>query len=254
MLLKDKVVIVLGASSEAGAGEAIARAMHTAGAKLVLAGRTEQPLNNLAAELDGIAQVCDITSEEDLQLLATTAVDKFGRVDVAVNAAGINAFARLDKITSEQLLAAANVHLVGTALFIKHMASSMQSGASIITLSSTTALIPAQGMSAYGASKAAADHVVRIAALEYGDRGIRVNSVAPGLMKTPMTEAMFGAEKLIELFKRETPLGELATVENVAAACVWLASDGCISTGELLEVNGGAGLGRLPTPEEMTNI
>lgn len=249
--LDEKVAIVLGASSTGGAGEAIARAYAKNGAKVIVSGRSSAPLQTLAESISGSSCECDITNEDDVRRLAEHAIAEYGRLDIAVNAAGQNFFSPLSKITADQLQQASAIHIVGTALFIKHMAAVMADGGSIITTSSTTALVPASGMAAYGASKAAADHIVRIAALEYGSKGIRINSIAPGLMKTPMTDGMFGAKALIGLFENETPLGKLASVENVAANCVWLASDDCISTGELHQVNGGAGLTRLPTPQEM---
>jgi len=249
--LESKVAIVLGASNPGGAGEAIARAYAEKGARVIVSGRKFLPLQELAESISGSPFACDITDEEDVRNLVEYAKTEFGRLDIAVNAAGQNFFSPLAKITVEQLQEASSIHIVGTALFIKHMAAAMEFGGSIITTSSLTALVPASGMAAYGASKAAADHIVRIAALEYGSRGIRINSIAPGLMKTPMTEGTFGDKKLVGLFERETPLGNLASVDNVAAICVWLASDDCISTGELHQVNGGAGLTRLPTPEEI---
>ena len=108
------------------------------------------------------------------------------------------------------------------------------------------------GLAAYAGSKAGADHVVRVAALEYGRKGIRVNSISPGLARTPMTEGYFQYPAFEQAFTAETPLGRLVDVEEVAEAALWLASDQACVTGQNFQVNGGATLTRLPTGREMS--
>jgi len=107
------------------------------------------------------------------------------------------------------------------------------------------------GLAAYGGAKAALEHIVRIAALEFGPRGIRVNAVAPGFTRTPMTEAFLADERIAEIYRKETALGALTEPGQVAAAVAWLAAADCFTTGETIAVSGGAQLLRLPTGAEL---
>ena len=104
---------------------------------------------------------------------------------------------------------------------------------------------------AYMAAKAGTDHLVRIAALEYGRRNIRVNSVSPGFTDTPMTNALLGIAGFRDAFEKEIPLGRLSTIEDVAAATAWVCCDEAYMTGQNLQINGGLSLRRLPTMKEL---
>jgi NAD(P)-dependent dehydrogenase (short-subunit alcohol dehydrogenase family) len=95
------------------------------------------------------------------------------------------------------------------------------------------------------------DHVVRIAALEFGPLGIRVNAVAPGFTRTPMTESFLSVDRFQALYRRESAMGELTEPAQVAAAVSYLAARDCYSTGEILHVSGGAQLCRLPRADEI---
>jgi len=123
---------------------------------------------------------------------------------------------------------------------------------SIVTISSLTATLAGEGLALYGGSKAGVDHAVRVAALEYGRYGIRVNALSPGLARTPMTEAYFAEPGFAGAFAKETPLGRLTEPDDVADAALWLASEQAFVTGENLQVNGGASLRRLPSAAEIT--
>ena len=149
-----------------------------------------------------------------------------------------------------------DVQFIGPALFIKQAAAAIektgsQSGGSIMTLSSVTAELTGAGLGAYGATKAAIDKLVKVAAVEYGPRNIRVNSISPGVTSTPMTEKIFDTPSMVNAFKKETPIGRLATPEDVAFAALYLADDRCITTGDNIRVSGGIHLRRLPTYPEM---
>jgi len=119
------------------------------------------------------------------------------------------------------------------------MIPEIQSGGSLITMSSVTASIVINDHAAYQGTKAGIDHVVRVLASEFGPRGIRVNSIAPALTDTPMTAGLDG---LRDRARQRSPMRRLGTVEDIAAAAVWLSSDECFVTGETLQVNGGYGL------------
>ena len=164
--LDGKVVVILGASDERSMGAATARRFAKEGAKLVLAARRLDALEPIAAGVKGIAVACDITKEADLERLARTAVDKFGKLDVAINYAGVNMAAPLSEVTREALMQSCEVHLVGTALFFKHMGAKLSDGGAMITTSSLTALTAPPGLAAYAAAKRGVDQMVRIAAIE----------------------------------------------------------------------------------------
>jgi len=249
--LDGKVVVILGASDERSMGAATARRFAKEGAKLVLAARRLDALEPIAAGVKGIAVACDITKEADLERLARAAVDKFGKLDVAINYAGVNMAAPLSEVTREALMQSCEVHLVGTALFFKHMGAKLSDGGAMITTSSLTALTAPPGLAAYAAAKRGVDQMVRIAAIEYGARGIRVNSIAPGFTRSAMTEGYFAIPTLEGAFLREIPLGRLVKVDDIANAALWLASDEAFITGQVIDITGGQSLQRVPTNEEM---
>ena len=249
--LDGKVVVILGASDERSMGAATARRFAKEGAKLVLAARRLDKLEPIAAEVKGVAVACDITQEADLERLANSAVQKFGKLDVAINFAGVNLAGALAEVTRESLLQSCEVHLIGTALFFKHMGAKLSDGGAMITTSSLTARVAPPGLAAYAAAKRGVDHMVRIAAVEYGPRGIRVNSIAPGFTRSAMTEGYFALPTLEGAFLREIPLGRLVTVNDIANAALWLASDEAFITGQVIDITGGQSLRRTPTNEEM---
>jgi NAD(P)-dependent dehydrogenase (short-subunit alcohol dehydrogenase family) len=249
--LDGKVVVILGASDERSMGAATARRFAKEGAKLVLAARRLDKLEPIAAQVKGVAIACDITQEADLERLASTAVQKFGKLDVAINYAGVNVAGAIAEATRESLVQSCEVHLVGTALFFKHMGAKLSDGGAMITTSSLTARVAPPGLAAYAAAKSGVDHMVRIAAVEYGPRGIRVNSIAPGFTRSAMTEGYFALPTLEGAFLREIPLGRLVTVNDVANTALWLASDEAFITGQCIDITGGQSLRRVPTNEEM---
>jgi NAD(P)-dependent dehydrogenase (short-subunit alcohol dehydrogenase family) len=251
--LQNKTAIVVGASSPGGLGEAIARRYAKEGARVVVSGRRMAPLEALAGEIGGLAVACDITGEDSIAALVAAAQTRFGRLDIAVNSAGDYAPATVAALDYEALRHETAVHYLGPVMFIKHCANAMAAsgGGAIITLSSLTVELTGAALAAYAGAKAGVDKVVRIAALEYGPARVRINSLAPGLVKTPMTAQLFAAPSIIKVMTYETPLGALCTAEEVAAAALWLADDECTMTGDLLRVSGGGHLRRLPTQEEM---
>ena len=122
----------------------------------------------------------------------------------------------------------------------------MTEGGSIIQISSATATIMLDNHAAYMGTKAGIDHVIRTVANEFGERGIRANSISPGLTASPMTKDAMAAPGLEEAFLREYPLGRIGTSEDIAAMAVFLCSDECFLSGQNLQVNGGLTLRRNP--------
>jgi NAD(P)-dependent dehydrogenase (short-subunit alcohol dehydrogenase family) len=249
--LDGKVVVILGASDERSMGAVTAKRFAAEGAKLVLAARRLDKLTPIAKSLGGIAVACDITKEADIAALAAAAVAKYGKLDVAINYAGVNSAAPISEVTREVLLEACEVHFIGTALFFKHMGAKMADGGSMITTSSLTAIAAPPGLAAYAGTKKGTEQMTRIAAVEYGPRGIRVNVIMPGFTRSAMTEGYFAIPTLEGAFIREIPLGRLATVQDIANAALWLASDEAFITGQVIDITGGQSLRRVPTGEEM---
>ena len=187
---------------------------------------------------------------DPLEALAAHAVKTFGTLDIAVNYAGIEVSAPILDVTAEDLRRSSDVHFVGATLFIKQMARVMAAGGSIMTASSLTILVQAPGQAAYAGAKGGADVVVRIAANELGEKGIRVNSIAPGFTRSAMTEAYFEMEAVRRAFLKEMPLGRFPTVEDVAEVALWLGSDEAFVTGQRIDVTAGQALRRVPLASE----
>lgn len=252
MRLKGKVAIVIGASEESSMGAATARLFAKEGAKVIIAARRLDKLESVAAECKADVFPCDITQEEQIQKLAKHALDVHGKIDIAVNFVGVSRLSPIVDVTYEDLLDLCKIHFIGSALFIKHMAKNMAGGGSIITTSSLTAFVHSVDHTAYAGTKAGVDEIVRIAANELGKVGIRVNSIAPGFTRSAMTEAYFEIKGLEAAFLRETPLGRLGTVEDVANAALWLASDESRSTtGQIIDITAGGSLRRTPVWDEI---
>jgi NAD(P)-dependent dehydrogenase (short-subunit alcohol dehydrogenase family) len=259
-LLQGKVAVVLGASS--GIGWCIAERFAEQGAQVVVAARRREELNKLAARIGGHAVICDVSKDEDVQALADAAVSEFGRIDVAVNSAGLNLPARLRDTTPELLEQVTAVQFSGSYYFMRHMGNAMakSGGGSLINVTSATAVMVPEGIAPYAGCKAGINFVTKIAALEYGPEQVRVNALAPGFVPTAMNG--FGGmsptdECRVEInedtvvasaFIDESALKRITTVDECADVALFLASDLSSSiTGQILPVDGGNHLGRLPT-------
>lgn len=235
--------IVIGASSPGGLGEASARRLSKEGCDVILVGRNQAALDTLAAEIGARALVCDVTDEAAIEELMAAV----GPFDVLVNAAGTTDAARLARITRESIEAQLAVHVTANMLLLKHASRTIRPGGSIVLFSSLTARVAGQALAAYACAKAALDHLVRIAALEFGEAGVRVNAVAPGFSPTPMTAGIFSQPAIRDLYLGEAIIeGRAVTADEVASAVAWLAATDCFATGEIIHLSGGAQLGRLP--------
>lgn len=249
--LQDKVAIVIGAAGRGNMGQVIARRLHAEGARVVVAGRHEDTLRELADELGGAYAICDITHKDQVEAMVDLALDRFGRLDIGVNSTGWGLLAGFLETTPEQLDQMLALQFKGPYYFMQACVRGMENGGSIIQISSATAHIMLENHAAYMGAKAGTDHVMRCVANEFGRKGIRANSVAPGITESPMTENAFHSPSLIETFRQCYPLGRVGTSDDIAAACAWLASDECFMSGQVLQVNGGLTLRRNPTGAEI---
>lgn len=248
--LTGKVAVVLGASAEGGTGWAVAEALAGAGVKVVVGARSLKPLQGLAQKIGGTAVPCDAAVESQVAALVQTAVDTYGDLHIAVNAAGLPMMTMIADSTDEQLLSALNVNYLGNVYFVKHAAAAMKGEGSITlisSLSTTHTLLP---HFAYACAKSATDCLVRYAAVEYGPRGIRVNSILAGSIVSDMSRDLFSNRAIAEVFEKEVPLGRLGYPADFANAVLWLAGPAFV-TGLNLPVSGGNQLMRFPTMAEL---
>ncbi len=251
--LKDRVAVVLGAAGAGNMGQAMARRFAEEGARVVVAGRRVGPLQALAAEIGGLHFQCDITRKSEVDALAQAAIEAYGRVDVAVNCTGWAPMIKLLETTEEDLDRLAALQFKGTYFFLQTFVGAMarSGGGSVIQITSASVYALLHNHAAYIATKAAGDALVRCFANEFGARGVKVNSIAPGLTASPMTAKEMAMPGLLEAFLKEYPLGRIGTTADVANAALWLASDESFVTGQVLQVNGGLTLRRNPTPKEI---
>ena len=254
MKLQGKTAVVLGAAGAGNMGQHIARRFAAEGASVVVAGRHEAPLAAVAQEIGGRHAICDITRHADLQALARAALDWTGRLDIAVNATGWGLLKPFLETTEAELEQMTALQFKGPFQWLQTTIAAMLEagdGGSIMQISSATATIMLNDHAAYMGTKAGIDHVIRCVANEFGQHGIRANSISPGLTATPMTAQAQQTPGLFEAFTPCYPLGRIGTSDDVADAAVWLASDGCFMTGQNLQVNGGLTLRRNPTRDEI---
>lgn len=222
MVFKDKVIVITGASK--GLGRALAQAFSSEGAKLVLASRSKSALELLAKNVNGVPVATDVRSEEQVFELAQQAIDKFGRIDIWINDAGIwTPHAPIEKLDSKRVHEMIEVNLFGTIYGSKAALTQMkkQKSGVIINIISTTALEGRIGSAGYGASKYATVGFTKTLRLEARLENISVISVYPGGMKTNFfderkpddidkyMEPSLVAEKIIENLKRDQPEEEL---------------------------------------------
>jgi NAD(P)-dependent dehydrogenase (short-subunit alcohol dehydrogenase family) len=249
---EGKVAVVTGASR--GIGAAVARALSDAGAAVALAARDTAALERLAAELRGaggraVAVPTDVTDAGAVRRMVERTVAEFGRLDLACNnaAGGGHPPTPLADVPVEAFDSGLAVSLRGVFLCMKHEIPAMLAagGGAIVNVSSTAGQQGVGGLSAYVAAKHGLEGLTKVAALDYGDRGVRVNSVAPGPILTDNL-ARAGA-RAQEAAAAAMPLKRVGRPEEVAAAVVWLCSgDAAFVTGSTLVIDGGKLAGTPP--------
>ena len=240
----DKVVIVTGVSG--GIGRATAFEFAARGARLVLGGRNEEAGKKLVAELGGLAVFLktDVTLEADSRALVARALERFGRLDIAVNNAALEARGKIDAFDEATYTRVFDTNVKGVFFAMQAQVHAMRrtKGGSIVNLSSTGGSRGMPGMSIYVASKHAVEGLSKAAALDLASDNIRVNVVAPGPTLTPMLDRVTDGHP--ERLAQRVPLGRAGTPEELARAIVWIASDeASFVNGATLPVNGGISAG-----------
>lgn len=244
MELKDKIALVTGAGS--GLGLATATTFAREGAKVMI--------NDLRAETAQAAAAAigpehgavggDVSKEADVDAMVKAVLDRFGRIDILINNAGVpDSFVP----TVDQSLAhwqrLIDIHLTGTYLVSKKVAPHMiaQGGGAMVNLSSLAGLVGLPVRTAYSAAKAGIGMLTRVLGCEWAPHHVRVNAVAPGYILTPLTEALIKDGKLdSDRLRRRTPMGKMGRPEDIAQAMVFLCSDRArYVTGITMPVDGG---------------
>ncbi|MFV0296330.1 MAG: SDR family NAD(P)-dependent oxidoreductase [Hyphomicrobiaceae bacterium] len=249
--LDNKVAIITGAAR--GIGAAAARMFIDEGAKVMLADVLDEPLAALAGQLGTNASTChtDVTDEAAVKKLIDDTISKFGRVDIALLNAGIEGQVKsFSEYPTEMFDKVIAVNVRGVWLGLKHLMPAMaERGGSIVITSSTSGIRATLNMSAYTASKHAVIGLMRSAAIEGASSNIRVNTVNPSPIDTPMIESlerMRGMQRGNDQpMAKATPLGRYGTPEEVARLMLFLASDdSSFCTGGVYMVDGGVSAGR----------
>jgi 2-hydroxycyclohexanecarboxyl-CoA dehydrogenase len=248
--LQDKVAVILGATRAGNMGQAIARRFLQEGARVVVAGRTAEGLQAFAAATGCAWQACDVRQKGQIEALAAFAQRQFGPVDIAVNCAATGQYSPFEQTTDAEIDEMLAIIFKGSFQFMQVMVGAMTRGGSIINVSSAVADIMFENHAAYMGAKAGMNHVTRAVANEFGARGIRANILSPGLTLTPML-GDFRVPGMVEAFAKEYPLGRVTTVEDIANAALFVASDECFMTGQTFHVTGGLTLRRNPTSAEI---
>lgn len=245
---ENKVALVTGAAM--GLGLATAKAFAEAGASVVLADYDEKAVNTAAKELSDegyktLAIVCDVSDDKEVQAMVNKTVSTFGSLDAAYNNAGIqNELKGAAEQTREDFDKVTGVNLRGVWSCMKYELQQMekQGSGAIVNCSSIGGILGGAQRGTYHAAKHGVIGLTKSAALEYASKGIRINTVAPGMIHTPMSDRMVaaGQKEALDAMLKTVPVGRLGRPEEIANAVVWLCSDAAsLVIGHTLVVDGG---------------
>jgi NAD(P)-dependent dehydrogenase (short-subunit alcohol dehydrogenase family) len=238
--LSGRVALVTGASS--GLGQRFAETLREAGAQVVVTARREDRLNQLAHRSGTFALAGDIASPDHRQALAQAIADRFGRLDVLVNNAGICDDGPLEDETLSELDLVVQTNLVAILDLCRLMAPLLflSDGASVINVSSIFGLVASRSsMAAYNSTKGALINLTRHLAAQWGTRGVRVNALAPGYFPTELTGGLTD-RGLVESIETRTLLARVPSIDELDGPLLFLASDSSsYVTGHTLVVDGG---------------
>ncbi len=243
MLLKDKICIVTGAGK--GFGREIAKEFYAQGAKLALITRSQSDVDDLNSEFDNgrVLSVCgDVSDSAVVAQFITQTIDKFGTIDVLVNNAGMRFRKEFLETSEDELDQVLNVNLKSIVSLSQKVLPHMieKNRGKIINMSSIAGTLGFANLSGYVMSKAAIVGLTKSLAVEFSDKNIQVNALAPGFCKTSYFENFQEKKDLYDFTLSRTPMGRWGESKEVADVCVFLASDmSNYMTGEVLKVDGG---------------
>ncbi len=245
----DQVVVVSGGSR--GIGRAIAAGFAQRDATVVITGRDRSTLEKTAAEIatgrSVVPIVCDVAKATDISSGVARIIQDHGRIDTLVNCAGVNRRMPAEEFTEEDYDFVMDINLKGAFLMStavgKHMLE--RGKGNQINITSLNNDRPFTQVLPYAASKAGMGHLTRALAVEWGDRGVRVNGLAPGFILTDLTRKLWSDEKLQEWGRENTPQRRLGKPEDMVGTAIFLASDAAaFLTGQIIYVDGGFCAGR----------
>ncbi|QIH35551.1 SDR family oxidoreductase [Sphingobacterium sp. DR205] len=243
--LKEKVALITGGGS--GIGEATAKLFTSEGASVMITGTREEKLKKVTKDIQSnggntLYAIQDVSKEADWEKTIQALINRFGKIDILVNNAGITGdlLASLPDRTAEEFMQVLSTNLLGPFLGIKTAVPFMQKGASIVNVSSIAGITGNAGGNAYTASKGGSRMLSKGAAIELAKQGIRVNSIHPGYVETPMVQDMRDANAFREMAVGSTPLGRGASPDEMAMGILFLASEeSSFMTGAELIIDGG---------------
>jgi NAD(P)-dependent dehydrogenase (short-subunit alcohol dehydrogenase family) len=238
--LDGQVALVTGASY--GIGRGLAQALAAAGARVVVAARSLSPITELAREIDGFALRLDVADVPAIQAGVNTVAERFGRLDVLVNNAGLGENHDALDVTEADWDRLMAVNLKGLFFCCQAAARVMlpRGYGRIVNLSSQAGLVGIPRHAVYSASKGGVNQLTRVLALEWSARGVTVNAVAPTFIETPGTRERLAEPAFRASVLERIPAGRVGTIDDVAAAVLYLASPAAgLVTGSVLAVDGG---------------
>jgi NAD(P)-dependent dehydrogenase (short-subunit alcohol dehydrogenase family) len=243
--LNDQVAIVTGGNK--GIGQTIALCMAQAGADVVVTGRTKQELKDTCTEIKRLGNKAlwvemDVRNVMDVERMVAQVLEAFGRIDVLVNNAGISHVLPAENHTEEIWDAIIDTNLKGVFLCSQAVGRQMimQKRGSIVNMSSQAGTVGLLNHVAYCASKGGVNLLTKVLALEWAPHNVRVNAVAPTVIRTPMTDKVFADKDVRAEMTAKIPLGRFGEPEDVAGAVIFLASEAsAMVTGHVLLVDGG---------------
>lgn len=249
MRFEGRSAIVTGGGT--GIGEATALLLARNGARILITGRREEKLRELCAraEEEGLSigyEVCDVSVEGDCAAAVETAFREHGKIDILFNNAGIIFSGPLHEVETSRFQQIFDINVKGAFMMCKYAIPHMLSAGRgfIVNNSSVLGLKGFAGLSAYSASKGALVQLTRSMALEYADRGLRINAVCPGGVWTPMFDSYLeraeDADAAQEFMESLHPMGRLAAAREIAEAVMFLCDENVMfNTGSMLSVDGG---------------
>ena len=238
-MLEDSIAIVTGGA--VGIGRAIAERYVDEGATVVLADIDEDRGETVAGDVGCEFQACDVRSYEEVEELVEETVSRHGQLDIMVNNAGVASVTSVTEMDLDEWDTVVKTNLDGvmhgTKAALPHL---LESEGCIINLGSISGLVGGRGAASYSAAKGGVVNFTQQVAVDYADRGVRVNSICPGFVETPMTEDLLESERFYNFIEQKTPMDRHGQPEEIAPMAVFLASDDAsYITGANIPVDGG---------------